>query len=123
MVGARNLIWYKISREIGRFWKHFVIIDDEYKLACDTQENIEFILERLNGKAQIVNNVIKFLNSNSWNELKSLGVPDHTSIIMEASKVLVKNNLVHQAQVKCNRILQDNELFMNAYKELVNLRL
>ena len=77
----------------------------------------------MNDKPQFVNNVIKFINSKSWNELKSLGVPNHTSIIMEDSKVLVKKNLVQQAQSNCDKILQDNELFMNRYKKLVNLGL
>ena len=99
-----KIIWYQISEEIRRFWKHFVIIGDEYKLASDTQENIKFILEQLNDKPQIVNNVVKFPNSKSWNELKSLGVPNRTSIIMEASKVLVKKNLVQQAPAKCDKI-------------------
>ena len=59
----------------------------------------------------------------SWNESKFLGVLDRTSIIMEASKVLVKKNLVEKDQAKCDNILQDNELFMNKYKKLVNLGL
>ena len=92
-------------------------------MACDTQENINFILEQLNNKPQIVKNVIKFINSISWNELKSLGVLNQRSIIIEVSKVLVKKNLVQKSQDKCDKILQDNGLFMNRYKKLVNLGL
>lgn len=83
----------------------FCLTDDEYKFACNTKHNINLIVEKLDDKPQIVNNVIKFLNSNSWNELKSLGVPDHTSIIMEASKVSTKKKLVQQSEAKCNNIL------------------
>ena len=92
-------------------------------MACNTKQNTNLILEKLNDKPQIVNNVIKCINSKYWNELKSLGVHDCSSIIMEASKVLTKINLVQQAQAKCNQILQGSELFMDRYKKLVNLGL
>ena len=45
-------------------------------------------------KPQIVKNVIIFLNSKTWNELKVLGVRYKTSIVMEAKKLTRKKNLV-----------------------------
>ena len=33
------------------------------------------------------------------------------------------NKLVQQDQAKCNKLLQDSELFMNMYKKLVNVGL
>ena len=46
----------------------------------------------------------KNLNSKTWNQLKALGVNDHTSIIMDDTKVLTKNNLVQHSQNKCSSI-------------------
>jgi hypothetical protein len=68
-------------------------------------------------------NVIKFCNSKTWNQLNSLGVNDYTSLIMDATKVLTKNNFFKQAQNKCSSIKRSIEIFMKRYKELVQMRL
>jgi hypothetical protein len=49
------------------------------------------------------------LNSKTWNQLKALGVNDHTSLIMDATKVLTKKNLVQQPQNKCSSIQRSIE--------------
>jgi len=63
------------------------------------------------------------LNSTTWNELKDLGANDHTSIIMDSTNLLTKNNLDQQPQNKCSSIQRSTETFMKRYKELVEMAL
>jgi hypothetical protein len=65
----------------------------------------------------------KNLNSKTWNQLKDLGVNVHTSIIMDATKLLTKKNLVQHPQIKCSSIQRSIETFMKRYKELVEMAL
>jgi hypothetical protein len=71
----------------------------------------------------VVNNVIKFLNSKTWNQLKDLGANDSTYLIMDATNVLKKNNLVQQDQNKCSSIQRRTETFMKRCKKLVEMGL
>ena len=61
----------------------------------------------------------EILNSKTWNQLKALGVNVRTFIIMDATKVLTKKNLVQHPQIKCSSIQRSTKTFMKIYKELV----
>ena len=77
-------------------------------------------MKKLDDKPKIVSNVIKFLNSKSWNELELLGFKDHMSLIMEDSKVTIENTLLQHGHNKCNLIFKSHETFMENYHKLVD---
>jgi len=60
----------------------------------------------LGDKALVVDNLIKLLNTRYWDELKTLGVNDKTALIMDATRVLTKKQLVQNAQTLCNEIFK-----------------
>ena len=91
---------------ISKSWSHFEVLQDQESLALQTQTKTNQIWNELGDKLQIVDNVIKFLNTRSMDDLKTLGIKDETSIIMDTNKVHTKRDLEQQDQSKCNVILR-----------------
>jgi hypothetical protein len=75
-------------------------------LACQVQQSIDKIWTELGDKPLVVDNLIKFLNTISWDELKTLGVNERTTLIMDATRVLTKKQLVQNAQLCAMKFLR-----------------
>jgi len=60
-------------------------------LAWQAQQRIDKIWNELGDKPLAFDNLIKFLNAISWDELKKIRVKyDITALIIDATKVLIK---------------------------------
>ena len=70
-------------------------------------------------KPLVVDNVIKLLNSRSWDDLKTIGINDRTTLIMDATRVLTKKQLVQNAQTLCNEIFKGGWLFRNKFRSII----
>jgi hypothetical protein len=73
----------------------------------------------LGDKLLVVDNIIKFLNTRYWDDLKTLGVNDRTTLIMDSTRLLRKKQLVHKAQNLCNEISKGGLLFRNKFRSII----
>jgi hypothetical protein len=80
LIGAKHILWDQMIAKVSQVGKHFTVLQDEESLACQVQQSIDKIWTELGDKPLVVDNLIKFLNTISWDELKTLGVNDITFI-------------------------------------------
>lgn len=97
LIVDKHVLWDEIIREIPKFWNHLVVLQDEEILFGQTQNAINKLGNELGDKPHITDSLIKFLNSRSRSDLKTMGINDRTEIIMEDSKVYTKMTLGQQA--------------------------
>jgi hypothetical protein len=123
LIGARHIIWDEIIDEVGKIWNYFKIIDDEIQLTDEADDTIKKSFQELGTRPQVATRVIKFLNSNTSEVLKTKGVKDKTIMVMEDENIFTKRNLLQQAQNKCIMVKRNIESFTNKYENLVNMGL
>jgi hypothetical protein len=121
LIGARHIIWDEIIDEVGKIWDFFKIIDDEILLTDEADDTIKKAFQELGTRPQVATRVIKFLNSNSSEVLKSKGVKDRTTMVMEDENIFTKINLLQQAQNKCIMVKRNIESFTNKFENLVKM--
>jgi hypothetical protein len=94
MIGARHIIWDEIIAEVANIWHYFKIIDEEIILTDEADDTIKKAFQELGTRPQVATRVIKFLNSNPSEVLKSKGVKDKTMMVMEDENIFTKRNLL-----------------------------
>ena len=95
------------------------MLQDEEYLACQVQHSINKIWTELGDKPLVVDNLMKLLNVISMDDLKKLGVNERTALIMDATRVLTKKQLVQNAQTLCNEIFKGGWLFRNKFRSII----
>ena len=68
------------------------------------REPIQKIKEELGKKPEEANDIIKFLNSKTRQELEEIGISDRTETILEVRKVISKIKLMIQLEEKCQNM-------------------
>jgi hypothetical protein len=90
-------------------------------------EELDHVIQKtfheLGTRPHVSTQIIKFLNSNSKEALKSKGVKDKTTMVMEIENIFTKRNLIQQAQNKCIMVKRNIESFTNKFKNLVKMGL
>jgi hypothetical protein len=99
LIGSRHIIWDEIIAEVGKIWDYFKIIDDEILLTDEADDTIKKSFQELGTRPQVATRVIKFLNSNSKEVLKSKGVKDRTTMVMEAENIFTKIKLYNKLKI------------------------
>jgi high-affinity K+ transport system ATPase subunit B len=84
-------------------------------LSFQVQQSIDKIWTKLGDKPLVVDNLMKLLNVIYMDDLKKLGVNERTALIMDATRVLTKKQLVHNDKTLCNEILKGGQLFRNTF--------
>jgi hypothetical protein len=118
LAGAKHLIWDEIIIEVSRIWDYFKIIDDEMLLVDEVYDVFQKSYYELGTRPQVSTQIIKFLNSNSGEELLRKGVNDITIMVMETERIFTKRNLIQQAQNESIALKKNVESFS---KKIVNL--
>jgi hypothetical protein len=90
-------------------------------LTDEADDTIKKSFQELGTHPQVATRVIKFLNSNSSEVLKSKGVKEKTTMVMEAEKIFTKINLLQQAQNKCISVKRNIESFTNKFENIVKM--
>jgi hypothetical protein len=92
-------------------------------LTNEADQTIKKAFQELGTKPQVAMSIIKFLNSNCRELLKSKCVKDKTIMVMEIENFFTKRNLIQQAQNKCTMVKIYIENFTNNFENLVKMAL
>jgi hypothetical protein len=92
-------------------------------LTDEADQTIQKAFQELGTRPQVATRIIKFLNSNSKEVLKSKGIKDRTTMVMETENIFTKRNLIQQAQNKCIMVKRNIESFTNKFENLVKMGL
>jgi hypothetical protein len=94
-------------------------MQEEYELIFEVVKEIKIIAIELEDKPELTYDLIKFLNIRS-KDLKSLNIEDITNLIMEAKKVLVKNQLMQNIEHKVYELIMETTTFKKIFKEVIS---
>jgi hypothetical protein len=123
LIGARHVIWDEIINEVTKLWDFFKIIDDEIQLTDEIDEVLKKAFVELGSRPQVATQVIRFLNSNSSEVLKSKGIQDRTKMVMEAERIFTKRNLLQTTKDKCISMKRDVDFFTTRFEKLIKMGL
>jgi chromosome segregation ATPase len=71
---TKHVIWDSISTLISDNWSHFSLIGDELELLTSTKKDITKTTNELENKPDLANDIIKFLNNRTKEQLKDLNL-------------------------------------------------
>jgi hypothetical protein len=92
---------------------HFSVLSDIEELERSTRMKINKSWEQSGDKFQILNDVIKFVNNKTKDDLKLLDIKEITTFIMTSGGMNVKHKLILYAQHRC-QVVQD---FVHEFNE------
>jgi hypothetical protein len=91
---AKENIWIDISKYINEIWPMVQIMFDQHDLVLKSRRSIDKIRGELGEIPLASNEIIKFLNLKTKEELENLKVEDKTKTILEVKRVLTKRGLM-----------------------------
>jgi hypothetical protein len=95
---AKENIWMDISKSMTEIWPLMQIMFEQHELVLRSKQAIDRIKGELGEMPTEENEIIKFLNSKTKDELESLKIEDRTETILEVKKVLTKRGLMLQLE-------------------------
>jgi hypothetical protein len=87
---VKELVWTDISKSIHEIWPMVQIMFEQNKLLERSKQAVEKIRSELGDMPTQANDIIRFLNSNTREELEELKIKDCTETILEVKRVLTK---------------------------------
>jgi hypothetical protein len=97
---AKEVIWTDISRSVNEIWPMFQIMFEQNELLERSKQAVEKIRTDLGDMPAQANEIIRFLNSKTREELEELKIEDRTKTILEVKRVLTKRGLMLQLEEK-----------------------
>jgi hypothetical protein len=94
MVGGRYVIWDQIILIMEKLEGHFDVVQQTEALSLRVHIEISKAWMWLGDKAQVPKEVIKFTKRKNQSELIAIDVNDRTSMVIVASEVHTKRNLI-----------------------------
>jgi hypothetical protein len=87
---AKENIWIDIINSMTEIWPLIQIVFEQHELVQRVGQAIEKIREESGEKPTEATEIIRFLNTNTKEELEALEIEGRTKTILEVKKVLTK---------------------------------
>jgi hypothetical protein len=97
---VKELVWTDISKSINEIWPMVQIMFEQNELLERSKQAVEKIRMELGDMPAQANEIIRFLNSKTREELEELKIEDRTETILEVKRVLTKRGLMLQLEEK-----------------------
>jgi hypothetical protein len=97
---AKENIWMHISKSINKIWPMVQIMFEQHELVLRSRQAIDKIKGELGKIPTEANEIIKFLNLETKEELEDLKIEDRTETILKVKRVLTKRGLMLQLEEK-----------------------
>jgi hypothetical protein len=97
---AKENIWMDICKSMTEIWPLIQIMFEQHELVQRARQAIDKIRGELGEMPTEANEIIRFLNSKTKEELEALEIEDRTETILEVKKVLTKRGLMLQLEDK-----------------------
>jgi hypothetical protein len=97
---VKELVWTDISKSINEIWPMVQIMFEQNELLERSKQAVEKIRTELGNMPVQANDIIRFLNSKTREELEELKIEDRTETILEVKRVLTKRSLMLQLEEK-----------------------
>jgi hypothetical protein len=97
---VKELVWTDISKSINEIWPMVQIMFKQNELLERSKKAVEKIRIELGDMPAQANEIIRFLNSKTREELEELKIEDRTKTILEVKRVLTKGGLMLQLEEK-----------------------
>jgi chromosome segregation ATPase len=110
---AKEVIWTDISKSINEIWPMFQIMFEQNELLERSKQAVEKIRTELGDMPAQANEIIRFLNSKTREELEELKIEDRTETILEVKRVLTKRGLMLQLEEKIQVMDQGVQRFFH----------
>jgi hypothetical protein len=94
LVEAKENILMDICKSMIEIWPLIQIMYEQHELIQRSTNVIDKIIGELGERPTEVNEIIKFLNYKTKEELEALEIEDRTKTILEVKKVLTKRGLM-----------------------------
>jgi hypothetical protein len=100
LVEVKENVWRDITKSINEIWPMIQIIFEQNEFLQRRKQAIEKIRVELGDIPTQANEIIRFLNSKTREELEELKIEDRTETILEVKRVLTKRSLILQLEEK-----------------------
>jgi chromosome segregation ATPase len=97
---VKESVWTDITKSMNEIWPMIQIMFEQNELVQRSKQAIEKIRSELGEMPTQANEIIKFLNSKTKEELEELRIEDRTETIFEVKRVLTKRGLMLQLEEK-----------------------
>lgn len=96
----KESVWMDITKSMNEIWPMIQIMFEKNELVQSSKQSIEKIRGELGEMPTEATEIIKFLNSETREELEDLKIEDRTETILEIKRVLTKRGLMLQLEEK-----------------------
>jgi hypothetical protein len=110
---VKELVWMDISKSVNEIWPMFQIMFEQNELLERRKQAVEKIRAKLGDMPAQANEIIRFLNSKTWEELEELKIEDRTETILEVKRVMTKRGLMLQLEEKIQVMDQGVQKFFH----------
>ena len=101
MKASKHIIWDDIANTILKNWFYFTLVQDEIDLITVVLKDIKRKRKNeLENKLDLTNDIIKFLNNRTKEELTDLQFNERTRIAMDSKRFITKRILLQNAETK-----------------------
>jgi hypothetical protein len=87
---VKEIVWTNITKSINEIWPMIQIMFEKNELLQRSKQAIEKIRVEFGDMPAQANEIIRFLNSKTREELEELKIEDRTKTILEVKRVLTK---------------------------------
>jgi hypothetical protein len=110
---VKEIVWTDISKSINEIWPMVQIMFEQNELLERSKQAVEKIRTELGDMPAQANEIIRFLNSKTREELEELKIEDRTETILEVKRVLTKRGLMLQLEEKIQVMDQGVQKFFH----------
>jgi hypothetical protein len=118
LVEVKESVWMDITKSINEIWPMIQIMFEQNELVQRSKQAIEKIKVELGDMPTQENEIIKFLNSKTREELEELKTEDKTDTILEVKRVLTKRGLMLQLEEKVQTMDLGAHIFFSKIESL-----
>jgi hypothetical protein len=115
---VKESVWTDITKSMNEIWPMIQIMFEQNELVQRSKQAIEKIRVELGDRPTQANEIIKFLNSKTREELEELKIEDRTETILEVKRVLTKRGLMLQLEEKVQAMDQGVQRFFSKIEAL-----
>jgi len=110
---VKELVWTDISKSINEIWPMVQIMFEQNELLERSKQAVEKIRTELGNMPAQANEIIRFLNSKTREELEELKIEDRTETILEVKRFMTKRGLMLQLEEKIQVMDQGVQKFFH----------
>jgi ABC-type branched-subunit amino acid transport system ATPase component len=115
---VKESVWTNITKSMNEIWLMIQIMFEKNELVSRSKQAIEKIRSELGEILAQANEIIKFLNSKTREELEEMRIEDRTETIVEVKRVLTKKGLMLQLEEKVQAMDQRVQKFFSKIEAL-----